>query len=64
MAEATHLRFRPVDGGPPDWSPHQSGEVQRGHIVGVMLEAAVDASEEGLAPPIPLIYASTSGACN
>ena len=50
--------IRPVDDGPN--LPSQLGEVQGGDVVGIVLEATVNASEECLASPVPFVNSSTA----
>jgi len=55
-----HPYSRQVDDCPSRPSQLKSEEVKGGNIVGVVLESAVDASEEALAPPVCSADAATS----
>lgn len=62
MSEGIHPHIRPVDWGHSRGSQLHPGEVERGDMVGVVLEATVDAPEEGLSFPVGSVDVSTSWA--
>ena len=57
-----HPRIRRVDGRPSRASQLDSGEVQGGDVVGIMLESTFDTTKEALTSPVSLIDMSASWA--
>ena len=60
---AIHPYIRLVDRSPSRASRLNSGEVEGGHMVGVILEATFDASEKRSASPVGFVDVSASWTC-